>query len=258
MLFELGTRKNLSAAHLVDTLGLDPGYLSRILQDFKERRLVSSRRAEDDARRTKLSLTEKGRREFSTIDRRSRRSVAELIAPMSRDERKRVLGAMHTVEAHLSGVSVGAAARSSVSSVLIRPHRIGDIGWAIERHGTLYAEEFGWNGEFEALVATLFARFATSCTMRLSERCWIAEADGERLGCVFVVRNDRDPSAAQLRCLLVDPKGRGLGIGRRLVEQCLAFAKSAGYAKMMLWTNDVLAAAPQNLRSGRIRARRGV
>jgi DNA-binding MarR family transcriptional regulator/GNAT superfamily N-acetyltransferase len=242
VLFELGTRKNLSAADLVDTLGLDPGYLSRILQDFKERRLVSSRRAEDDARRTKLSLTEKGRREFSTIDRRSRRSVAELIAPMSRDERRRVLGAMHTVEAHLSGASTGAAARSSVSSLLIRPHRIGDIGWAIERHGTLYAEEFGWNGEFEALVATLFARFATAHDEAF-ERCWIAEADGERLGCVFVVRNDRDASAAQLRCLLVDPKGRGLGIGRRLVEQCLTFAKSAGYAKMMLWTNDALAAA---------------
>ena len=126
--------------------------------------------------------------------------------------------------------------------IVIRPHRIGDIGWAIERHGTLYAEQFGWNIEFEALVATLFARFATDHDPDF-ERFWVAEADGQRMGCVFVVRNEREPHAAQLRCLLVDPRGRGMGIGRRLVDQCLMFAKSAGYAKMLLWTNDILISA---------------
>ena len=129
-----------------------------------------------------------------------------------------------------------------MAPVAIRPYRVGDIGWAIERHGTLYAAEYGWNGEFEALAATLFARFATDHDPA-RERCWIAESGRERLGCVFVVRSERDASAAQLRCLLVDPKGRGLGIGRRLVDECLTFAKSAGYAKMMLWTNDVLISA---------------
>jgi GNAT superfamily N-acetyltransferase len=118
----------------------------------------------------------------------------------------------------------------------------GDLGWVVKAHGEVYATEFGWNGEFEALVATLFARFATAHDPA-HERFWVAEVDGERMGCVFVVRNDRDPAAAQLRCLLVDRRARGLGLGRRLVEECVGFAKSAGYAKMVLWTNDVLVAA---------------
>jgi len=238
VLFELGTRKTSSAADLIETLGLDAGYLSRILRRFREQGMVSSRAAGDDARRAELSLTEKGRREFAAIDRKSRRSISELIAPLSEAARGRVLEAMQTVESHLSVSAVPAAG----PGVAIRLHRIGDIGWAIERHGTLYAEEFGWNGEFEALVAGLFARFATAHEEGF-ERCWIAESEGERLGCVFVVRNEHDPMAAQLRCLLVDPKGRGLGIGRRLVDECLTFAKSAGYAKMVLWTNDVLVSA---------------
>jgi GNAT superfamily N-acetyltransferase len=165
-----------------------------------------------------------------------------MIAPLPAAERRRLLAALRAVEAHLSAGPRTAAPRTDVPQILIRPHRIGDLGWAIERHGTLYAEEFGWNGEFEALVATLFARFATAHDPAC-EGFWVAEADGERVGCAFVVRNEHDLTAAQLRCLLVDPRGRGLGIGRLLVEHCLAFAKSAGYAKMILWTNDVLAAA---------------
>ena len=165
------------------------------------------------------------------------RRIDAAIAPLPAAQRGRLLAAMRAVETHLS-----AAPRTDGPQISIRPHRIGDVGWAIERHGTLYAEEFGWNGEFEALVASLFARFAAAHDSA-RERFWVAEADGERVGCVFVVRNERDPTAAQLRCLLVDPRGRGLGIGRVLVEHCLAFAKSAGYAKIILWTNDVLAAA---------------
>jgi DNA-binding MarR family transcriptional regulator/GNAT superfamily N-acetyltransferase len=238
VLFELGTREELTAGKLVETLGLDPGYLSRILQDFQDRRLLTRRRAAQDSRRAELSLTAKGRRAFETLDRKSRRSVGEMIAPLSHEERKRLLGAMRTVENQL----VGAAAPARTADIVIRPCRIGDVGWAIERHGTLYAEEFGWNAEFEALVANLFARFASAHDAAL-ERFWVAEVDGERMGCVFVVRNEHDQRTAQLRCLLVDPKARGLGLGRRLVDACIAFAKSAGYAKMTLWTNDVLAAA---------------
>jgi DNA-binding MarR family transcriptional regulator/GNAT superfamily N-acetyltransferase len=267
VLFELGTRQDSSAGALAETLSLDPGYLSRILQDFSGRRLITRQRAAEDARRAKLALTAKGRKVFLDLDRKSQRSVGEMIAPLPAAERRRLLAAMRAVEAHLSAEPRKAEPRkagprkagprtaaprtaaprtaapcTAAPQILIRPHRIGDVGWAIERHGTLYAEEFGWNGEFEALVATLFARFAAAHDAA-RERFWMAEADGERVGCVFVVRSEHDPSAAQLRCLLVDPHGRGLGIGRLLVEHCLAFAKSAGYAKMILWTNDVLAAA---------------
>lgn len=237
VLFELGTHRSLSAGHLSQALGLDPGYLSRMLQDFAERRLIARVRAAEDARRAQLSLTARGRKAFDSLDRKSKRSVAEMIAPLSRADRARLIGAMRTVRSQLSTEN-----ELRRGEVLIRPHQIGDIGWAIERHGTLYAEEFGWNGEFEALVATLYARFLTAHDPKL-ERCWVAEAGGERLGSVFVVRNEKDPGAAQLRCLLVEPKARGMGIGKRLVSECLTFAKSAGYAKMILWTNDILTAA---------------
>ncbi|MGC1522981.1 MAG: helix-turn-helix domain-containing GNAT family N-acetyltransferase [Steroidobacteraceae bacterium] len=237
VLFELGTRKTMTAGELIDMLGLDPGYLSRILQGFVNSRLLARKRSAEDRRRVELSLTAKGRRAFAEIDARSRNTVAEMISPLPPAERRRLLGAMHSLEETLSG-----SGTSRDAAVSVRPYRIGDVGWAIEQHGRLYAEEFGWNGEFEALVATLFARFATNHDSK-SEQFWVAEVDGEPVGCVFVVRNDKDSRAAQLRCLLVDPKGRGLGLGRRLVEECIHFAKSAGYQRMLLWTNDVLVAA---------------
>jgi DNA-binding MarR family transcriptional regulator/GNAT superfamily N-acetyltransferase len=237
VLFELGTRQAMTAGQVVDLLGLDPGYLSRMLQGFADSKLIKRHRSADDARRTELSLTAKGRKAFGTLDRRSRSAIAEMISPLSSTRRRRLLGAMQSMKEALTETEA-----TGDATVVIRPYRIGDVGWAIERHGRLYAEEFGWNGEFEALVATLFARFASHHDPQ-SEQFWIAEAGGERLGCVFVVRSDNDPRAAQLRCLLVDPKGRGLGIGRRLVEECVGFAKSARYERMVLWTNDVLTAA---------------
>jgi DNA-binding MarR family transcriptional regulator/N-acetylglutamate synthase-like GNAT family acetyltransferase len=237
VLFELGTRNSVTAGELIDMLGLDPGYLSRILQGFVNSRLLARKRSAEDRRRAELSLTAKGRRAFGVLDGRSRTTIAEMISPLSPAERERLLGAMRSLEKTLSW---SGTARDV--AITVRPHRIGDVGWAIEQHGRLYAEEFGWNGEFEALVATLFARFATNHDPK-SERFWVAEVDGERVGCVFVVRNETDSRAAQLRCLLVDPKGRGLRLGRRLVEVCIHFAKSAGYERMLLWTNDVLVAA---------------
>jgi len=231
----LGTRKRVTAGQLIDILGLDAGYLSRILQRFVDSRLMTRERSSDDGRRAELALTARGRKAFGAMDRRSRNAIAALIRPIRPAERRRLLEAMQTLEHALSEPR-------ATPTVAVRPYRIGDVGWAIEQHGRLYAEEFGWNGDFEALAATLFARFATNHDPE-AEQFWIAEVDGERAGCVFVVRNEKDPRAAQLRCLLVTPRARGLGLGRRLVDECLAFAKSAGYERMLLWTNDVLAAA---------------
>jgi len=237
VLFELGTRKRVTAGKLIDILGLDPGYLSRILQRFVDLRLITRERSNEDGRCSELALTARGRKAFGAIDRRSRNAIAEMITPISPARRLRLLDAMQTVERTLS--ESGAARGVTIA---VRPYRIGDVGWAIEQHGRLYAEEFGWNGDFEALVATLFARFATQHDPQ-SERFWVAEVDGERAGCVFLVRHEKDRRTAQLRCLLVTPRARGLGLGRRLVDECVSFAKSAGYEWMLLWSNDVLVAA---------------
>jgi DNA-binding MarR family transcriptional regulator/GNAT superfamily N-acetyltransferase len=237
VLFELATQTALTPGRLVEILELDPGYLSRILQGFIDRRLITRRKSPEDGRRAQLSLTLRGRKAFNEMDRRSHKATGAMISPLSTWQRERILGAMRTLERTLSP-----AAAPCRPELAIRTHRIGDAGWAIEQHGRLYAQEFGWNGEFEALVATLFARFITQYDPQ-SERFWVAELDGERVGCVFVARNEQDPDTAQLRCLLVHPNGRGLGLGQRLIAECLAFAKSAGYRRMLLWTNDVLIAA---------------
>ena len=237
VLFEIGTHTTVTAGELIVRLDLDPGYLSRILQGFVDSRLVMRKQSSADARRVDLSLTVKGRKAFADLDQRSRRSVGKLLKPLSQAHCARLLDAMRTVQATFSTAS---APRHP--HIAIRPYQIGDVGWAIERHGRLYADEFGWNKGFEALVATLFAKFATQHDPT-SEQFWVADVDRERAGCVFVVRSDQDPHAAQLRCLLVDPRARGLGLGRRLVQECLSFSKAAGYLRIILWTNDVLLAA---------------
>ena len=237
VLFEIGTRKTCTAGDLVAVLGLDPGYLSRILQEFAHSSLVTRKQSADDGRRTNLFLTRKGQKAFAELDDRSRRCIGELIAPLSAPQRARLLRSMRILQETLSPAS-----SSREPTVTIRQYRVGDVGWAIERHGQLYADEYGWNEEFEALVAKLFAKFATEHDSA-SEQFWVAEVDGVRAGCVFVVRSDKDTNAAQLRCLLVDPKGRGFGVGRRLVDQCIRFSRSAGYRRIILWTNDILVSA---------------
>jgi DNA-binding MarR family transcriptional regulator/N-acetylglutamate synthase-like GNAT family acetyltransferase len=237
VLFELGTRPNLTAKDLIDSLGLDRGYLSRILRGFVKSRLLATNQSPIDARRTELTLTPKGRKAFEALDRKSQRSVANLLRPLSVAQRNRLLRAMQEVQRIMQVPGTLHAPK-----IVVHPYGPGDVGWAIERHGQLYAEEFGWNAEFEALVATLFARFATQ-HQEGSEQFWVAEIDNQRAGCVFVVRSEKDPRAAQLRCLLVDPAARGLGIGRRLVDKCITFAKAAGYRRIILWTNDVLVSA---------------
>lgn len=237
VLFEIGKRKTCTAGDLITLLRLDAGYLSRILQDFADSSLVTRKQSSEDGRRTILSLTQKGQKEFAELDHRSRRCIGDLIDPLSAPQRTRLLNGMRVIQDTLSRIP-----SSRQPSITIRPYRVGDVGWAIERHGQLYADEYGWNEEFEALVAKLFAKFATQHDSA-SEQFWVAEVDGERGGCVFVVRSEKDSSAAQLRCLLVDPKARGFGVGRKLVDECIRFSKSAGYRRIILWTNDILVSA---------------
>lgn len=235
VLFELAHRQPVTASEIGEALGLDAGYLSRIVQGFVADGLIERTKSGEDARRSMLALTARGQDAFAKLDRGSHDATASMLAALPALDRERVLRAMRDIRRSL-------APGDAPARVKIRTHRIGDIGWAIECHGRLYFDEYGLNEEFEALVATLFARFASKHDPA-RERCWIAELDDERVGCVFVVRNEDDPDAAQLRCLLVDPAARGHGIGRALVSECVTFARSAGYRRMVLWTNDVLASA---------------
>jgi DNA-binding MarR family transcriptional regulator/GNAT superfamily N-acetyltransferase len=237
VLYELGTRDVANATAIREELSLDAGYLSRILRGFSAAGLVSRKRASKDRRQVVLTLTAKGRRAFLELDTKSNERAREVLDTLGPSGRRRLLAAITGVEKLLSRKTA-----SAPRAVVVREPSAGDIGWAIAAHGELYAKQFGWNAEFEALVARLFADYANQHDAT-SERLWIAELDGERVGCVFVVRNAEDPAVAQLRCLLVDPKGRGLGIGTRLVDECVSFARAAGYRAIMLWTNDVLISA---------------
>ena len=234
VLYELaqaGTPTTASA--LAASLGLDSGYLSRILRGFAARGYLRKTRSDRDGRETHLALTAAGRKAFAPLDRASADETGALLAPLPDDAQARVTTAMRTIEDALGE-------RPSPAAVMLREHRAGDIGWVIARHGALYAQEYGWDIAFEALVAEIAAKFVRDFDPRF-ERCWIAELDGVNVGCVFVVR--RSATVAQLRLLLVEPSARGLGIGRRLVAECLAFARRTGYRKMMLWTNAGLDAA---------------
>jgi DNA-binding MarR family transcriptional regulator/GNAT superfamily N-acetyltransferase len=234
VLYELAHRDGLTAGVLADELDVDRGYLSRILQGFERDGLIRRSRSDDDARQSHLALTARGRRAFAPLERASHDEVAALLAPLRPSDARQLVEAMGTIESLLANTP------APPPTVTLRTHRPGDIGWVIERHGTLYAQEYGWDETFEALVATIAARFIERFDVE-RERCWIAERGGERVGSVFVVK--RSPNVAQLRLLLVEPSARGLGIGGRLVDECLAFARSVGYRRMMLWTNGGLDAA---------------
>jgi DNA-binding MarR family transcriptional regulator/GNAT superfamily N-acetyltransferase len=237
VLYELGTRDVANATSIREELSLDPGYLSRILQNFANKGLVSRKRASNDRRQVVLTLTARGRRAFLELDSKSNERAREILDTLVPAERKQLLSAITGIEQLLSRKT-----ESAPRAVAIRAPKAGDIGWAIAAHGDLYAKQFGWNADFEALVAKLFADFANAHDAE-AERMWVAEIDNERVGTVFVVRNADDPEVAQLRCLLVDPKARGLGVGTRLVNECVSFARSTGYRAIMLWTNDVLISA---------------
>jgi DNA-binding MarR family transcriptional regulator/GNAT superfamily N-acetyltransferase len=234
VVYELANQPGLLASQIVERLGVDPGYLSRMLKRLDGQGLIIKEQSEQDGRASALSLTDAGRNLFQELDRKAAERVGEEIRALGEVERERLTAALGTVT-HLLG-----KAPSKPTGVRLRQPEPGDFGWAVERHGVLYAEEYGWGPRFEGLVAELFGGFARSHNPD-REHCWIAELDGERAGCVFVV--ERTPEVAQLRCLLVEPTARGHGIGGALVGACVEFARGAGYRQMMLWTNKGLDSA---------------
>ncbi len=242
LLWEFAHRERITATELAHDLGLDPGYLSRLLRGFKEQGLIKSERAPHDARHVHLGISAAGRRAFAPLDTRSQAEIATLLDGLTDAEQQQLLQAMAALERLLGGTP------ARKTPYLLRPHRAGDIGWVIERHGALYAREYRWDMTFEALVAHIAARFIEHFNPA-REACWIAERDAVNVGCVFLVQA-RDETTelplegiAQLRMLLVEPAARGLGIGARLVAECERFARQAGYRRIVLWTNSVLLAA---------------
>ncbi|MEO7039469.1 MAG: bifunctional helix-turn-helix transcriptional regulator/GNAT family N-acetyltransferase [Gemmatimonadaceae bacterium] len=236
VLYELTHQDDATASSITHSLGLDAGYLSRMLRSFEERGLVQRCRSDADARRTLLSLTRKGRSAFAKLDTRANDEIAALLASHSATSQRALIGAMRSIEHILADV----APEPAPLSVELRQPAAGDFGWVIERHGELYAEEYGWGDRFEALVAQIVAQFMQARDPA-RERFWIAVADGERVGSVLLVRES--DSIARLRLLLVEPSARRLGVGRKLVSACLDFARAAGYSKVTLWTNAILHAA---------------
>ena len=236
VLYELAHRDALTAKDLVTELDLDPGYLSRVLAGYARRGWIRREPAADDGRQRRLTMTRKGRAAFEPLQARSSQEIARLLSQLSEAGQARVIVAMQTIETSL------APPPDSKPPYVLRPHQPGDIGWVVHRHGVLYGQEYGWDETFEALVAEIAAKFIKNFDSQ-RERCWIAERDGEILGCVFLVRRPGRSKTCQLRMLLVEPSARGLGIGKKLVEECLRFARQVGYRKMVLWTNSVLTAA---------------
>ncbi|HYC51379.1 MAG TPA: bifunctional helix-turn-helix transcriptional regulator/GNAT family N-acetyltransferase [Gemmatimonadaceae bacterium] len=235
VLYELAHREAASASELVTELGIDAGYLSRMLQSFQGRGLVRRRPSATDGRARVVQLTARGRGRFAELDSRQRADVTRLLAPLSAPARREVLASLGAVERTL-----GASEPSTGGRIELRDLRPGDIGWITHRQARLYFEEYGWNAEYEALIARIMADFVEQYDPA-GERCWIAERDGEVLGSIFCVRKTK--SVARLRLLYVEPAARGTGLGTRLVRTCIDFAREAGYTKMTLWTNSVLTAA---------------
>lgn len=230
VVFELAQQDATEVADLRRTLDIDAGYLSRILTRFETDGLATRERSRADGRRQTIRLTDLGRAAFEMLDTRSAEEFRELLAELTEEDQRRLLGAMETIREVLEG-------SPRPEAFVLRPPEPGDFGWVVHRHGVLYAEEYGWDDTFEALVARIVADYVDHRDPQ-RESAWIAEADGEPVGCVFCVK--KEDKVAQLRLLLVEPSARGMGIGARLVEECIRFARRAGYENLMLWTNDVL------------------
>jgi DNA-binding MarR family transcriptional regulator/N-acetylglutamate synthase-like GNAT family acetyltransferase len=239
VLYELAHRDELTASDIGRALDLDAGYLSRLLRNFQKRGLISRKTSAKDARQSHLSLTARGRKLFAPMEERSQRQAGAMLDKLDASQQARIVAAMTAIEALLTDESSRQSGEKP--RYILRDPRAGDFGWIISRHAELYLQEHGWAEPFEGLCAQIVADFVNNFDPKL-ERCWIAELNGENVGCVMLVKDD-EPGVARLRLLLVDPKTRGLGLGARLVDECVRFARNAGYKKITLWTHSVLSAA---------------
>jgi DNA-binding MarR family transcriptional regulator/GNAT superfamily N-acetyltransferase len=242
VLWELAHHEGVTATELARLLDLDTGYLSRLLTALKARKLVRAQRSPADARQAMLSLTAAGRRAFEPMNAHSQAQTAALLSPLDEPSRRRLLQATGTIESLLG------APRTDRPPYLLRAPRPGDMGWVVARHGAIYAQEYGWDITFEGLVARIVGHYVEHFDSQ-REACWIAERDGQNVGCVFLVqaRDDKtgkpERGVAQLRLLIVESAARGLGIGARLVAECERFARDVGYKRIKLWTQSSLTAA---------------
>jgi DNA-binding MarR family transcriptional regulator/ribosomal protein S18 acetylase RimI-like enzyme len=238
VLYELAHREKLTATDIRNTLELDHGYLSRILSAFEKRSLIEKTPSENDARQSLLALTEEGRRQFAPIEQRTDQQVGAMLEKLPENEQRRLIGAMQTIERLLAPAK--GAQEAAKTPYLLRGHQPGDLGWIVYRQAVLYQQEYAYDEHFEALCAEIVAHFVQHYDAK-RERCWIAEKDGEVVGSVFLVAKSK--AVAKLRLLYVEPAARGLGIGSRLVRECVRFARQAGYQKIVLWTQSELDAA---------------
>jgi DNA-binding MarR family transcriptional regulator/GNAT superfamily N-acetyltransferase len=236
VLYELATRSKPRAKEIAEALGLDAGYLSRILTRFEKSGLVSRRTSKSDNRASDLLLTAKGRAVFRTLNARAEKQAREVLSSMTPPARAQFIGALHTIEGVIEPRD------SARPPFTLRTHRPGDMGMVVALEGAGYVDQFGWDGTFEALVAHIVAdfldRYDPGC-----ERCWIAEIEGRQVGHVFLVRHPDEPGVAKLRLLYVDPEARGLGLGQALVAECVNFARVSGYGRITLWTQSMLHSA---------------
>jgi DNA-binding MarR family transcriptional regulator/GNAT superfamily N-acetyltransferase len=234
VLYELANGAG-TATDIIRALDLDAGYLSRVLRNFEKKKLISRRPSREDARQSRIALTAAGRKLFEPFDRRSQEQVAEMLGRLAPAQERRLVTAMQEIEMLLD-----ANAHAPKSSYSLRGPRVGDFGWIVRRHGELYWQEYKWGEPFEGLCAQIVADFANNNDPK-RERCWVAEMNGENVGCVMLVKENE--ATARLRLLLVEPKARGLGLGARLVDECVRFAREAKYKKITVWTHSVLTGA---------------
>ena len=234
VLYEMHQRGSTTATDIGRALGLDAGYLSRILRRFHKLGLIRKAVSPDDARQSLLSLTARGQKAYAPLEIRTKREIGAMLGRLDRSEQDRLISAMHAVETMI------APAPTTQSEIILRQPKPGDLGWVVARHAELYAQEYGWAENFEGICAQIVADFVSKYDAK-RERCWIAEMDGRNVGCVFLVKDTE--TVARLRLLLVDPRARGRGLGTRLTDECVRFARACGYQGITLWTHSVLTAA---------------
>jgi DNA-binding MarR family transcriptional regulator/GNAT superfamily N-acetyltransferase len=238
VLYEIAHRGARTASDITRALDLDAGYLSRVLRNFEKSGLITRKTSIEDARQSRIALTARGAKTFAPFERRSQQQASAMLGKLEPTGQARLVAAMDSIETLLSGEAPISAEKPRY---ILRAPKPGDFGWIVSRHAELYAQEYGWTEPFEGLCAQIVADFVNNYDPK-RERCWIAELDGDNVGTVMLVKDDK-PGIARIRLLLVDPKGRGLGLGAQLVDECVQFARKAGYRKITLWTHSVLSAA---------------